>query len=284
MRAIISDIHGNLEALEKVLADIEAKGISDIICLGDVVGYYTDPVACLRMVREKARILLPGNHEAGVVDGELANGFNAFAQHSTMMTRQMLEEAGELDFLKSLAHTESVQQNGCLYVHATPLDPFMVYVPDQFFTDAGEPFGEGLGRDVDQITRNYNYMSRPNIDATLAVVGHSHDPCIIDLGGRKLIRAHEVEYRFTIEKGKRYILNVGAVGQPREKIVKDGKVVGNGGTAACYVVIDGDNITWKKVSYDVSKTIDSVKQFVQNNREAMVQVYGAFCGRLKRGS
>ena len=278
MRAIISDIHGNLEALEKVLADIEAKGISDIICLGDVVGYYTDPVACLRLVREKARILLPGNHEAGVVNLKLIQGFNENARHTTVMTRWMLKNANELDFLKELIETERVQQNGCMYVHATPADPFDVYVPDQFFNDAGQPLGG-----VDQIKRNYNYMSHPDIDARLAAVGHSHDPCIIDLKARKLLRAHQVDYQFTMEEGTRYILNVGSVGQPREKIFLGRLLPGTGDPAACYAIVDGDTIHWIKVPYDVHKTVERVGRFVRTTAGAKSAVYTDLCLRLVEG-
>ncbi|NTV53659.1 MAG: metallophosphoesterase, partial [Candidatus Firestonebacteria bacterium] len=73
--AVISDIHGNLEALQAVLADIRATGADAVYCLGDVVGYGADPRACLDLVRAQCALTVRGNHEEALPPGDVQQGF-----------------------------------------------------------------------------------------------------------------------------------------------------------------------------------------------------------------
>ena len=89
LRAIISDIHGNMEALETVLADIKSQNITDIYCLGDIVGYGPNPRECVDLVRANCKVTLLGNHDQGALfDPE---GFNAGAERAIFWTRNVLE-------------------------------------------------------------------------------------------------------------------------------------------------------------------------------------------------
>ncbi len=87
MLAIISDIHGNLEALQAVLADIDAQGATDVFCLGDVVGYGPDPRDCLDLVMKRCRVTVLGNHDHAVVYTPASWGFNPNARRAITWTR-----------------------------------------------------------------------------------------------------------------------------------------------------------------------------------------------------
>ena len=128
-RAIISDIHGNFEALTAVLADIEAQGISEIYCLGDVIGYGPNPRECIDVCREFALTLL-GNHDNGALfDPE---GFSSGAERAIFWTRSQLEQTEHegakerWDFLASLPRTH--REGDFMFVHGSPRSPLNEYV------------------------------------------------------------------------------------------------------------------------------------------------------------
>src|SRR5262249_39439651 len=89
--AIISDGHANPEALQAVLEDIDARGLTDIVCLGDVVGYGPNPRECADIVRRRCRFTIRGNHEDALVAG--AEGFNPFARKAIDWTREELRRS-----------------------------------------------------------------------------------------------------------------------------------------------------------------------------------------------
>jgi len=128
--AILSDIHANLPALEAVLADVEAAGIEETWCLGDVVGYGAEPDGCAELVAEHCSLCLVGNHDLAVL-GELdISTFSPAASTAVRWTRQVILPE-TLDFLRSLEPAE-VGREVALY-HASPRDPIWEYVlwPDQ---------------------------------------------------------------------------------------------------------------------------------------------------------
>ena len=140
--AVISDIHGNAEALRAVLADIERRGVARIICLGDIIGYGPEPLACVDLVREKCEWSLMGNHDFGVLY-EPTN-FNPGAEAAAYWTRGQLDAEQDADlrqsryeFLGRLRVRVVEQVNGAtpvLAVHGSPRRPINEYIsPD----DAG---------------------------------------------------------------------------------------------------------------------------------------------------
>ncbi len=214
--AVLSDIHGNLEALEAVLADA-AERADTVLCLGDVVGYGADPEACMELIAGRAAALVAGNHEhavAGLLD---LDWFNDYARAAVEWTRDRLDE----DHRSYLAALPLVAEVGdATLVHASPERPeeweYLVSPQDGF-------------------------AAFPAFATRLCFVGHSHRPAAWSLGssGPEFV-AGAVE--LSLESGRRYIVNVGSVGQPRDRDPR-----------AAYALWDADRgrLVIRRVAYDV---------------------------------
>ena len=179
MFAIISDIHGNLEALRAVLAEGERLGVDEWFCLGDVVGYGANPNECLDCVRERCEVVLKGNHDEAAVQDDPATSFNPWAAEAVLWTRQTLtDESRRYLWTRPLIHENDL----ATFVHATPIAPRLWHY---------------VLNDVDA-QANATGFSTP-----LCFVGHSH---------------HAGAYTIREENGApfRYLVNVGSVGQPRD--------------------------------------------------------------------
>lgn len=254
MYSLLSDIHGNLEALEAVLQDLRGMGVQETLCLGDVVGYGPNPGECVDRAMN-FKVVLAGNHEEGVLKGPL--GFSALARESAVWTRKQLkpllrglgEKRARWDFLKGLPlrHT----QNGNLYVHASPRDPTQEYILP---SDTEVLFG-GLPEKLKNIFRYFD---------NVWFVGHTHLPGIIT-EDFDFFPLSEIGFRWKIEKGKKIVVNVGSVGQPRD-----------GDSRACYVVQDGDQLYFRRVSYNMEATIEKIRGIPQlDDRNGERLRYGA---------
>ena len=218
--AILSDIHGNLEALTAVLADASAQGARDVLCLGDIVGYGADPVACIERVEERAIALVAGNHEHGALGLMDLKWFNPLARAAALWTRGRLDE-DHRRYLESLPVRTALED--ATLVHASPRHPeewdYLISAEDGF-----EVFGD--------------------FDTRLCFVGHSHRPGAWSLGssGREHV-AHltPARSRVTLQDGRRYVVNVGSVGQPRDRDPR-----------AAYAIWDRDDraVTIRRVDYD----------------------------------
>ncbi|MBI5367236.1 MAG: metallophosphoesterase family protein [Planctomycetes bacterium] len=227
MLAILSDIHANLEALEAVLLHARERDVSEIVCLGDVVGYGPNPRETCAIARKEFRLTLRGNHEQGIVFFPV--GFNERARRALEWTRGRLlsdacssTENDELwRFLCALP--EHRLEGDTLYVHGSPLDPVTQYV---FPQDAQDP---------DSMSRLFARIDRR------AFCGHTHQPGVFIEGeGYK----HPDELNGTYTPGEKKILvNVGSVGQPRD-----------GDNRACYLTFDGATMKWHRVPYDYGRT------------------------------
>ena len=132
-RAIISDIHGNLEALQAVLADIDRQKVDQIACLGDIVGYGPNPCECVKLVRDRCQLVLLGNHDQGALFDP--DGFNVGAERAIRWTRAQLEHhdaspkhaANQLmDFIGELPRTRV--DGDFLFVHGSARRPIEEYV------------------------------------------------------------------------------------------------------------------------------------------------------------
>lgn len=214
--AVVSDIHGNLEALDAVLADVAGRADA-ILCLGDVVGYGADPRACIERLAERAQVITAGNHEhavAGLLD---LDWFNPYARAAAEWTRERLDD----DHRSYLAALPLVAQvDDATLVHASPDHPeeweYLVSAEDGFQAFAA-------------------FTTR------LCFVGHSHVPGVWSLGSTGptwLPGAVEVD----LEHGRRYLVNVGSVGQPRDR---DSRAA-----YALWSVEDGA-VAIRRVPYDV---------------------------------
>ncbi len=229
-RAIISDIHGNLEALTAVLEDIKSQGVSQIYCLGDIIGYGPNPCQCIDMAIQFDGAVL-GNHDQGALfDPE---GFSTGAERAIFWTRDQLESpAGDdesnlerWDFLCELPRT--VREDGFMYVHGSPRNPLNEYV---FPEDVHNP------RKVEKIfcvIEQYCFQ------------GHTHVPGI--LTEDQCFRTPE-EIGEAFELGdQKAMVNVGSVGQPRD-----------GDRRSCYAILEDQTIRFRRVEYPFEVTAQKI--------------------------
>ena len=220
--AVLSDVHGNLEALSAVLADAASEGALGVLCLGDAVGYGADPVACVELLGERSTGMVAGNHEYGALGLLDLRWFNPVARAAALWTREQLG-ADHQGYLSGLPLSSALGEATC--VHASPRRPeewdYLLSAEDGF-----EAF--------------------PDFATRLCFVGHSHRPGVWSLGSSG--PAHEDlggpawhDHRIPFHDGRRYIVNVGSVGQPRDRDPR-----------AAYVVWDEDerSITLRRVMYD----------------------------------
>lgn len=190
--AVFSDIHGNLEALEAALATEPMSSADRAVCLGDVIGYGADPSACLARVRERAEFVLLGNHESAVANPEELAYFNGYARTALEWTRSQLSPE-EVSFVKGLPRSRR-ESPDFLFVHSSP------------------------GRPEDWVYVVGLESARPEMDTfseSLCFIGHSHIPLAVEVGPDE--PAQVIEFPFRVQPGKRYLINVGSVGQPRDR-------------------------------------------------------------------
>lgn len=217
--AIVSDIHGNIEALEAVFARIEPN--ERILCLGDTVGYGPNPNECLALVRARATETVLGNHDVAAVDGHGIPFFNDAARAAIEWTQGVLDPA-HLAWLDGLSY--EVRLPEFLLVHGAPVEYF-TYILDK--AAAARAFAA--------------------TDAPLIFVGHTHiaDHYSIDCDGAIEHRFYQSGGSLELLPGRRYIVNVGSVGQPRDL-----------NPDASFVRFDdvARTVTWERVAYDCSPT------------------------------
>jgi len=241
-RAIISDIHGNLVALERALADIQEQKVDDIVCIGDIAGYGPDPVACVDLVRKKCAWTLCGNHDVALFMTH-AIGFNKAAREAIDWHRKVLKPKwyswpstkSRWEWLKNLC--PSKLEENVIYVHASPRDPIMEYVEESDVVD----LGFGPSDKIIEIFENIPW---------LGFCGHSHRPGIVT-NDFTWIKPHELEnYTYQLPPDLKTLVNIGSVGQPRDNNPK-----------LCYAIFDTDKktITYRRVEYDVAKAQERFK-------------------------
>jgi diadenosine tetraphosphatase ApaH/serine/threonine PP2A family protein phosphatase len=190
LHAIVSDIHGNLEALAAVLEDVERHQPASIVCLGDFVGYGASPNECIDTLRPRIEHGLAGNHDLAACGRLRLTDFNQNAAAAARWTEHALSPAN-LEYLRGLPFV--ARWRDTLLVHASPAEPEdWHYVLS--IADARE--------EMDAYTEQ------------LCFIGHSHYPGTFDRQGDHVRYTRTPEVR--IEKGHRYLVNVASVGQPRD--------------------------------------------------------------------
>jgi diadenosine tetraphosphatase ApaH/serine/threonine PP2A family protein phosphatase len=217
--AIVSDVHGNLEALSAVLARIAPEDA--LLCLGDVVGYGPNPRECLGLIRERAFATVLGNHEVAVLDGHGLEYFSDAARAAIAWTKTVLS-ADDLAWLDALSY--EIRMPEYLLVHGAPVDYFS-YILDK--AAAARAFAA--------------------TDAPLVFVGHTHvaDSWALAPDGSIAHVFRQRGARLELEPGTRYIVNVGSVGQPRDL-----------NPEACFVRFDPEarSVAWERVGYPLVET------------------------------
>jgi diadenosine tetraphosphatase ApaH/serine/threonine PP2A family protein phosphatase len=229
MQAILSDIHGNLEALEAVLEDIEKQNIKEIVSLGDTIGYGPEPSACLKIVMDRFQWSLLGNHEY-VLLNNLHGVFNPVAEQAIEWTRKQITDPKQIEYLRHLK--PALKNNKCLYVHGSAENPVMEYISE---ADSHESFMEFVKK-----------IERDLAGFEVCFVGHNHRAFL----GTPIafLYPHEKVHQFHVSGQQAYV-SVGSVGQPRDEDPR-----------ACYVTFDGEMVEYHRVKYDIQKTAQKIKK------------------------
>lgn len=245
--AVISDIHGNLEALQSVLADIERQGIKEIYCLGDVVGYGASPKECLDLVIDRCTATLCGNHDQAVFYEPCS--FNVSAERAAYWTRFVFEEETNKaardrrwQLLGRLPYRYEV--HGLLFVHASPRRPVNEYL-----------FAEDVYTNPAKILANFERLG-PN--HMTCMVGHTHVPGVF-LDDPYFDPPSELpeENCYRITEDEKAIINVGSVGQPRDRDIRASYVVV---TVQDRVPNNGyrADVAFHRVDYDVERAVKKI--------------------------
>jgi len=230
--ALISDIHSNLAALTAVFADIDKRGVKDILCLGDIVGYGPQPRECVDLVIERGIPTIMGNHDHAVLY-EPTN-FNTGAERACYWTRSCLDDepdrqkrSNRWNFIGKLP--VRLQIDNIMLVHGSPRKSINEYIfPDDIYTNPPK------------ISAVFERVKH------LCFVGHTHVPGVF-LEDPDFYSIEELDYAYQINENEKAIINVGSVGQPRDQDIR-----------ACYTIIEENKVEFIRVEYEVEQTINMI--------------------------
>jgi predicted phosphodiesterase len=224
--AVLSDIHANDEALTQVFADIDRSGVTQIICLGDVIGYGPEPDRSISLLREWHVPTLLGNHELAVSEPQVLEWFNPDACISLEKTIPLLSHKSRR-YISGLA--PYMVAFNCRFVHGFPPDSCMTYLT--FVTESS------LKDTFEKMTENICFL------------GHTHTLEIVSYNGNYIERSPLRRGITGLDEDNKYIINVGSVGQPRD-----------GNNKAKYVIWDTLNHTVEVrfVSYNIQKVANKI--------------------------
>jgi len=226
--AFISDIHGNLEAFQAVLADIDRLAIQTIFCLGDCVGYGPEPEKVIMEIRNRAIPTVRGNHELALLNDRYANSFNFIARQSLDITRTLISPA-TLRYIAAMPVTRLF--GNTRMVHGCPpasITRYLFAAPKHLLKNIFSEFAE-----------------------TLCFFGHTHtlalytlDPSSGNIHSQRLERGI-----LGLEPHCRHLINIGSVGQPRD-----------GNNNAKYVIWneEGRTIETRYIPYDIGSTFAKI--------------------------
>lgn len=230
--ALISDIHGNFDALEAVIADIDRRGVQRIICLGDVVGYGPEPLACLDRVIERCELCLLGNHDFAVIFEPTS--FNSVAEQSCFWTRACLDAEPDAEARRRrwqyLGGLKSRQvREGVLLVHASPRRPTNEYIfPEDVIT------AKAKMRQIFELVGHTCYC------------GHSHVPGVYT-DEPDFYSPSDLGDRYTFAPGEKCVINPGSVGQPRDRDPRAG-----------YALLYRSHVEFIRIEYDIEAVVAKV--------------------------
>ncbi|MGJ8678252.1 MAG: metallophosphoesterase family protein [Akkermansiaceae bacterium] len=222
--AILSDIHANLEALEAVISDAESRGCSNYACLGDVVGYNADPVACLNIIRDLGCPVVKGNHDFDCGNDTSLELMNPVAAEALLWTRDQLNPE-QRKWLSRLRMVRQVQD--FTIVHATLDQPTSWnYVNNKFDALA-----------------NFSFQI-----SSVCFYGHTHVPRVY------MCNEHMQELpaqTISIQEGSKYFINAGSIGQPRD---------GDWRASYCIYDLERKTVEFHRIQYDIVKTQEKIIQ------------------------
>jgi predicted phosphodiesterase len=225
--AIISDIHGNLEAFEQVLADIDRSHVDETISLGDNIGYGPEPDAVIKKIQARNIPSVLGNHELAFNEPKYLGWFNPTARESLLKTFTLLSESSK-NYISS--QNLFLSLHGCRFVHGFPPDSVLIYmfqVPD---------------------SRKKTILEQ--MEETICFVGHTHVVEMIGYENQQLQYEPLTSGVNGLSAGKKYIVNIGSVGQPRD-----------GDNRAKYVIWDSEHhsIELRFIPYDIETVVAKIR-------------------------
>jgi diadenosine tetraphosphatase ApaH/serine/threonine PP2A family protein phosphatase len=224
--AVITDIHSTLPALEEVFEAIDAAGVEETWCLGDVVGYGAEPDACADLVRARCATCLAGNHDLAVLGALDISAFSETAAEAVEWTRGSADER-TLEFLRDLQPDGARESVGLF--HGSPRDPVWEYV---LSTEQAEDCLDAQ-------------------EARIALVGHSHVALFFTRAGESgEVRGAQTSDGALLEMGGgSWLVNPGSVGQPRD-----------GDPRAAWLELDTDAETarFHRVPYDIDRAVAAI--------------------------
>lgn len=213
---IFSDVHANIEALNIVLDAYQKEHIDVLLCVGDIVGYGANPKECIQVIRDRSIVTVAGNHDWAVTGKFDIDFFNPDAKAAVLWTKKALDDS-DCSYLDSLALL--YQRDDFCLVHGTPVHPEGFY----YMSSMEEA-----------------RISFQHIDGAVCFIGHTHVPLAFIKENENI--TYNASGPITIEQNKTYIVNVGSVGQPRDRDPR-----------ACFCVYDTDKkiVELKRIPYDV---------------------------------
>ena len=216
--AIISDIHSNLAALQCVFSYIDTAGVDKIYCLGDTVGYGPYPNECIELVNSRCHIVIAGNHDWGAAGKLQLRYFNKFGRITLRWTRKRMSEENRKTLLPLPL---KIVEDTITFVHSSPMMPEnWTYIVSEL--EAREAFR--------------------GFDTELCFTGHTHIPALIGEDGQANCLTDD----------KRFLINVGSVGQPRD---------GNPKTSFGILDISKRSYNLVRLEYDIQHTYDAINKF-----------------------
>jgi predicted phosphodiesterase len=224
--AIISDIHGNMEAFDQVLRDIDNASVEKIISLGDNIGYGPEPENVIRRIQERKIFSVLGNHEMAVADHTHLSWFNSIAQESLRKTAEMLSP-DSYKYIFSLK--SSLNRYKCRFVHGFPPDSPTIY--------------------AFQVSERQLLETFFNLEEQVCFIGHTHYLQLMAFDGQAVTAAPLHRGTSVLSEGRQYIVNVGSVGQPRD-----------GNNNAKYVIYDtrANTIEVRFIPYDIAAVVEKI--------------------------
>lgn len=240
---ILSDIHSNEEALSAVLRCVSRRRYDGVLCLGDLVGYGASPNAVVLKIKNMKDIkVVRGNHDKAVADAASMHSFNNSAKTAAMWTKKQLSKAN-FNFISSIQKGPMEVEKGLLICHGSPMDEDY-YLFSEF--DA--------------------YQAFENVDFHVCFFGHTHYPCIFKQSkdGITFSYLRDELHEEVLEKGARYLINPGSVGQPRDR---------NPFSAFAEYYPESRRFTFRRVAYDIEKSAAKIlKAGLPENLAARLRV------------
>lgn len=258
--AVLAGVCANLEALEAVLADMQAQGVTDAICLGDALGYGPNPVECLELLRARCRVMLMGHTESFLLDWPRNSASLGKAKAANLVWLERLlrprwplaraARAGHWRWVTGLPLTHA--ELGWWFGHSeyVCLDPeYTVRVRDHASWSAESTLDPQL---------------RPLLRAGVVTAGWTHHPAVWEEGAGLPWREGRPEEPYRVGPAPAVVW-VGAVGQPRDRDPR-----------ACYAIVSPTSVEWRRVGYDVERTVSKILA-----NEALLPAWGR---RLRSGA